>query len=361
VVAFGAVCALSVAGHALADEVLLKNGDRISGKIQSKTDDALVVAPDFASSTTLSIPLEQISTFSTVEPLVLKLKDGAVLNQVAKPAEAGHVVLAQPDAPRSDSPQSDVAQSEAPQSDAPLADAPEQQLSIAEIAKINPQPPRWRGSIGANGLYSRSSNTASQIGFNADAERRTDTDRINLLASYSYGRQTVDGATSVSADNWRVLGKYDDFLSPTLYAFGSLMAESDKVNVLRLRVTPSVGAGYQWIDRDDLHFRTEGGGSWLYEDYETQPQVLRKTALRLAYSADKTIDDGRIRLVHSFEYLPSTGNWDDFLVNADAGMRVALMGSLYSEVKAKLAYDSEPGTAARRTATELRIGMGLTY
>lgn len=348
VVAFGAVCAaLSVAGPGLADEVLLKNGDRISGKIQSKTDDALVVAPDFASSTTLSIPLDQVSTFSTVEPLVLKLKDGAVLNQVAKPAEAGHVALAKPEAAQSDA--------------APSGAPPPEQLSIAEIAKINPEPPRWRGSIGANGLYSRSSNIASQVGFNADAERRTDTDRISLQAGYSYGRQTVDGQTSVSADNWRVLGKYDDFLSPTLYAFGSLTAESDKVNVLRLRVTPSVGAGYQWIDRDDLHFRTEGGGSWLYEDYETDPQALRKTALRLAYSADKTIDDGRIRLVHSFEYMPSTGDWNDYLVNADASMRVALMGSLYSEVKAKLAYDNEPGPTARRTATELRIGMGLTY
>jgi len=325
-----------LAGAAAADEVFLKNGDKLTGTIQSAADGTLVFSPSFSASTKLSIPMDQVATFSTTSPLAIELKNGTTLNRPAQTAAEGQVAISAG------------------------AGAPTQPLPLLDIVQINPEAVRWHGAVGANGLYGRSTTTTVQLGVNAEAIRRDEVGRITLSGAYNFGRQRVNGISQTNTDNWRLLAKYDAFFSDDFYGFASAAAESDRVNQLRLRASPSLGVGYQWVDRNDLHLRTEAGGSWLYEDYRSEPEVNRDLAMRLAYHVDKTLG-GRISLVHNLEYLPSVNRFSDFLLNADAGMRVTLIGSMYSEVNAKLAYDNQPGLGARKATTELRLGVGMTY
>jgi len=327
-----------VGGAAAADEIFLKNGDHITGKVVSADGGSIVFTPDFAKGTNLTIAAADIATFTTSGPVVVKFKNGAQTRSPIQQGPAGEVVVA---------------------SGGPAAGQP---VPVTDIDKINPPPVAWHGSLGVNGLYSRAATSSQQIGVTADGQRRTDKDRITLSGAYSYGSQsTTGGATTTNANNWLAQGKYDYFFSKKWYGYGNAAAAGDRVNFLTLRFTPGIGAGYQWIDTSTFHFSTEAGASWLYQDYSTRPSATESLAFRVAYHVDKSWDAGRINVFHDLEVLPSVESGGDLVVNADAGVRFALTKSMYSDIKANVTHDNHPAPGALQTTTAIRLGVGMSY
>lgn len=335
--AFASIAALAgfVATAASADEIVLKNGDRLTGKVVSAEGGAIVFTPAVSPGSSLSIPTSEVATFSTSEPIVVRFKDGGEAHRQIEQGPAGQIKVADGGS---------------------VGGA----VAVADIDKINPPPVAWHGSIGLNGIYSDGATSSQQFGVTVDGVRRTDRDRLSLAAAYSYGRQSADNVTTTNTNNWLAQAKYDYFISPKWYAYGNIGAAGDRVNFLRLRFTPGVGAGYQWIDTGTLHFNTEIGGSWLYEDYSTLPEATDSFAVRAAYHVDKTWDAGRVGVFHDLELIPSLQD-GKFLVNTDAGVRFALTESMYSDFKANLTYDNDPAPGAQSTTTALRIGVGMSY
>jgi hypothetical protein len=62
---------------ALADEVIFLNGDRLTGRIVSATGGKLILRTDAAGE--ITIDLSKVKTFSTDEPIMVKLDDKAPL------------------------------------------------------------------------------------------------------------------------------------------------------------------------------------------------------------------------------------------------------------------------------------------
>ena len=58
-------------------------------------------------------------------------------------------------------------------------------------------------------------------------------------------------------------------------------------------------------------------------------------------------------------HLPSLSAWDEFLVNADAGVRADLTGSFFTEFKVIANYNSKP--AEDRDKTDLRYLLGVGW
>src|SRR5436190_16021193 len=162
--------------------------------------------------------------------------------------------------------------------------APGGAVAIKDIKSINPPPVKWTGAVGVNGLLTRGNSNTENIGITIDAVRRGEQDRITFDAGYLYGRQK-DPDTNVRAtttDNWFIFGKYDYFFSKKFYGFVSSRFERDRIADLKLRFTPAVGVGYQWIEKPNMNFLTEAGVAWVYEDFENAPSEDH-FALRLAY------------------------------------------------------------------------------
>src|SRR5579862_7322200 len=65
------------ASLAFADQVTLKNGDRISGKIESSDTKSLLLKSDFAGDVT--IQWDAITAIESSDTLILTLKDGSRL------------------------------------------------------------------------------------------------------------------------------------------------------------------------------------------------------------------------------------------------------------------------------------------
>jgi putative salt-induced outer membrane protein YdiY len=62
---------------------------------------------------------------------------------------------------------------------------------------------------------------------------------------------------------------------------------------------------------------------------------------RLAYHYDRKLLDN-VAFIHNFEYLPDLEDVSQFVINADAGLRVDISKSMFSEFKAQWTHNSMP-------------------
>ena len=74
------VLSLALAGHAIADEILLLNGDRLTGTIVGAAGGKLTIKTEAAGDVT--VDLAKVKSFSTTEPVVLKTGDTTVRSRV---------------------------------------------------------------------------------------------------------------------------------------------------------------------------------------------------------------------------------------------------------------------------------------
>jgi putative salt-induced outer membrane protein YdiY len=234
-------------------------------------------------------------------------------------------------------------------------------VPIASIKAINPPRAAWTGSVKAGAIVTRGNSDTENFNFQLDASRRTEKHRITASAGYFFGRQRDPntGQRSTTADNWFALGKYDYFFSPKLYGYAQTRVEQDRVAELALRVSPGIGAGYQWYEMPDFSLSTEAGLNWVYERYYSDGDD-EHVAGRLAYHVEKKIND-KVTLFHDVEYLPSLEMIDDFNVNADAGMRTTIYKNLFSELKAEWQYDSTPAPGAQSDDFRYTLSVGWNF
>jgi putative salt-induced outer membrane protein YdiY len=191
--------------------------------------------------------------------------------------------------------------------------------------------------------------------------RRTDNDRLTADAGYLWSRQHVPGVPGKheTENNWFIAPKYDYFFEPKMYAYANARVERDLIAKLSLLFTPGVGVGYQWYEKPDFHFNTEGGLSWLYRDFSNDG-TTESAALRLAYHIDKKLND-KVTLFHDMEYLPGLDRIDNYFFDTDAGIRTSLTDKMFAEFKVDFKYNSVPAPGQEHSDTRFLLGVGWNF
>lgn len=321
---------------ASGDEVLFKSGDRLTGTVKTVEGGKMTFDSKVAGS--LSLSMADIKTFCTDAPIEIALTDGTVVQQKVTAANEGQIAIQ------------------------PGGAAQPQTLDLANVVKVNPEKPRWKGVVTAGATLVRGNTESATATIGAEAARRTDNDRITLGAGYFFAKQR-DNTTrddSTIADNWFAKGQYDRFLTERFYAYGNIRYEKDRIANLDMRLSPGIGFGYQWVERADLNFSTEGGASWILEKYTEPSETRTYMAGRLAYHLDKAFNTF-VKGFHNLEYIPSFERVDTFLLNTDVGLRAALTARLALEAKAQMAYNSQPSEGRDKKDLRYILGVGWTF
>jgi putative salt-induced outer membrane protein YdiY len=318
-----ALAAAVTPDDALADEVILTNGDRLTGKITRAGDGQLTIdSPYFGTVTT---------ALSNVQGFVI---DPAPTTGPTRLATT------------------------------PPATAPAT-TSVASTAPVAPpaKPPvkRWSGSVVAGLAVARGNTNSEGWKITADATRKGDNNTLTLSGGYAYEQQKdrATGTRNTTVDNWFGQARLEHNLTERFYDYALVRVEQDNVANLQLRVSPGVGAGYRWILKPNEHFNTEAGVSWVYEQY-TSGGNNDHVALRLAYHYDRKLND-KVSLVHNVEYLPNVADWGDYNLNADVGLRAMLVGTLFAEFKVVWQRDSTPAPGALEDDLRYTVGMGFNF
>lgn len=328
------VISLFMTGLALADQIVFKNGDRLTGKIETLEDGKLKIASAIAG--VVIVDMKDVATFSTDSPIDIRTADGQKISQRIEIDQAGQVRTTDG-----------------------------QSIALGDIVKINPPPQKWSGSVVVNGALVRGNTSTEDLGIRADASlRRKDrdnNDRFTLGTAYNIGRQkdSSTGDKITTTDNWSALGKYDRFWTPELYGYGLGKVEHDRIADLNYRLSPGVGLGYQWIERPAMNFNTEAGLAYVYEDYISDGNE-DNVSLRLAYHFDRKLNDAVIFL-HNLEWLPAFEDPGDYNLTIDAGVRLKLVGDFFAEFKTEWKRDSTPAPGALKNDLRYLLGVGWMF
>ena len=322
-----------------ADEIHLKNGDRISGKIQHLVDGKLIIKADVAG--TVTVGLSDIQTLSSDEPIEVNLKDETGFKQKVSAAEPGRFAIEGSETTKA------------------------QEFAVADIVSINPPPkpiPKWTGDISV-GVTSTHGNTKTEmVSANANFSKRTEKDRTTISTDYAKGEQEDPdtGETVTIEDWWRAKGKYDYFFSKKMYGYVDGRYEKDAVAELDRRTIIGVGAGYQWIESEEMNFSSEFGLASLYEKYDNQTDSNSEISLQLGYNFDKKLRKN-IKFVHDLTYYPAIDKFSDYYLTTTAGIRADFTETFFATAKAILNYDATPAIDAHKTDVKYFFGLGYRF
>jgi len=338
-VLFFVICFAGLSSALYADEVYLKNGDRVTGKIVSVTEGKLVLNSTLSGQ--LTIALKDVATFSSAEPIEIHLKDGTVLHQPVAAGEPNELAL----------------KGAGPQQ--------RQKVPLGQVAAINPPPPakpKWTGSIsGSFGLTTGNTET-STIAASASAARRSERDRITAEGDIAKSRakDPATGNDRTTEDWWRVRGEYDYFFSKKLFGFVNGRYEQDQVARLERRALFGGGAGYQWIETPQTAFSTNIGVADLFEKFENQPATDNKLSLQAGYNLTQQLGKNA-KFLHDLTWYPRFEDFSDFFLTSTAELRANLTKTMFANFKVIFNYDETPAPGREKTDVKYLLGIGMNF
>jgi putative salt-induced outer membrane protein YdiY len=331
---------LAVFGSAcFAGEVLLKNGDRLTGTVEKIVDGKLHLKSDIVGAVT--IDMKNVKTFTTDKPEKIVLTDGSILNQQITGADDGQVTLSGGQIVKG------------------------QDLKLADITAVNPPPKvpnKWKGSISV-GWTSVHGNTKSEtLQASISSSLRRENDRTS--AGIDYGKAKVQdpatGDKKTTEDWWRARGKYDYFVSEKMYGFFEGRYETDQIANLDRRIIVGAGAGYQWIESDPMNFSTEFGLAHLSERFNGATSSNNKVSAQAGYHFDIKLTD-RIDFINDLTYYPSIEDFSDYYLTTTAELRTSLTEKMFANFRTIFDYDTSPANGKGRTDVKYILGVGWNF
>jgi len=322
-----------------ADELIFTNGDRLTGKIDHLLEGKLVFKSEVIGEVTIDV--SKIQTFSTDDPVAVHLKDDNVLLQKIVSSEPGKFAIEGAGTVKA------------------------QDFELAAISSINPPPkpdPKWTGNLSA-GLTSTHGNTKSEsISGSFNMSKRAHNDRTKVSVDYAKSKQEnkTTGEKETTEDWWRSKMKYDYFFSKKLYGYVDGRYEKDAIAELDRRMIVGGGAGYQWIESEDLNFSTEFGLASLYEKFDNQTDSNSEVSFQAGYNFDKTLMKN-VKFIHDLTYYPSTDKVSDYYLTSTGEIRAYFTSTMFTTFKVIFDYDATPAIGSHKTDTKYLFGVGYSF
>jgi putative salt-induced outer membrane protein len=240
------------ASIAVADQVTLKNGDRLTGSIVSGDGKTLLVKTEFEGPVT--IQWDAIIAIESSENLNLTLKDGQRLSGKVTTTDGKFVVAGAPATAAPAAKETIVA----------VRNDAEQKSFDAEAEKMaHPKFNYFWSGLLDTGLALTSGNSSTRAyTLSTTAVRETPRDKLTLYSTYIYANDNSTPPSRTTANDFRGGLRGDLNLSPRVFIFALADYETNELQHLNLRQVYGGGFGYHVIKNDRTTFDVFGGASY---------------------------------------------------------------------------------------------------
>jgi putative salt-induced outer membrane protein YdiY len=323
-----------VSGTAAADEVHLKNGDRLTGEVKSLEEGKLILETSYAGE--ISITWSEVEALITDEPIKVVLTDESVLEGTSQPGEEEEMNL--------------------------LTDKIEGGVSfdLADVKFINPKPPEPALKITARanvGIDVKKGNTDTEI-YHFDGSFVARTEKNRYRAAFETDNEKSSGVKTV--DSWLGSITYDHFLSQKWFLYGNASFESDKFKDLNLRSIIGVGSGYQFKETSNTKLSGEAGFSYANEDY-IEDEDNSYPAGRLAFVFEKPLLNERLVFFHNDEALVNLEDADDITIRTQTGFRFPFYKRFNMTLQYNWDWENMPAEGQEKTDERYLVTLGYAY
>lgn len=331
----------------LADEVTLKNGDRITGTVVRKEGNTLVLKADALG--TLNVPWDQVVEMRADKPLHLVLADGRTLE--------GTPVLSQDEIR--------IAGTRAALSRTEVVTIRNEQEQAAYERTLHPSWTRlWTGmvTVGLAGAQGNAQTRTFTAGWNAD--RTTNTDKTSLHLSAVKASAVIGGVSAGTAQAVRGGWAYNRSVQSRLFVNTFNDYEYDRFQALDLRFVlgGGIGCGVWKGERSKLDLI--GGGAYNHEKFSPPaPAIAFSRDSAEAYWGDDyawKLREGTtfVQSFRMFHNLSEAGAWR---MNFDAGTSVRLLRWLSWNLNLSNRYLSNQVPGRKKNDLLYSTGLGISF
>ena len=340
------VCALVVCCCAVlhAEQVTLKNGDRVTGAIVNVSDKKLTIKTAYAG--VVSIDWDAVAGFTAEQPMVVTRTDKQVVSGAVTTKDSDIVVSTASGAQTI--PMADVAVMRSPADQATY----EHSLHPGFLEG-------WAGggNFGVALARGNTDNTNIALGFNA--ARETTKDKWTIQAASLYSRSTTEGVTSTTANALGGLIRYDRNLNKKLFAYGMFTGMYDEAQDLNERLSPGGGLGFHLIATKMTTLDLLGGFGYTYENYSTGlTNNLMNATIGDEFNHKFTANTAVFQDFYFFPYLNGVGGYRGVF---DFGLSSKLYRALTWNLTFNDLYNSNPLEGKKNNDLLLTTGLGLTF
>ena len=253
---FIAVGVLGMSTFMFADQVILKNGDRLTGSITKSDDKTLSMKTEFAGDVT--IDWAAVQQVTTSEPIHVSLENGQTLVGPVS-TEDGNLAIATTSQGTVKTPKEAVKA---------LRNESEQAHYEQSIHPKFTQ--NWDGGINVGFALTRGNSQTKNLALAFTADRKTLHDHLGLYANSVYATNDAPGVTPRTNANAIQSGiRYDHDITTKLFAFVGADFQTDALQSLDLRSVFTGGLGFHVIKNDVTTFDLLGGANYTRENYST--------------------------------------------------------------------------------------------
>jgi putative salt-induced outer membrane protein YdiY len=345
--------AIAGARDAQADQIIFANGDRISGQIIHISEVEIQIATEYAGQICADFP--QVVDMNTDIPGKIMLRNDDIITgriqslseeivviesqglgtlQLSRDRFAGFITTDQTDESTSQSGgQVDVVE-------APEGESKQDQKAIGkkETAEDTPAPDYWSGSFAVGAQLQRGNTDTTDVHTDIKATRKAEREELTFRFYSSYGE--TEGET----DKNEVFGQVKLKLLKTdrFYLFGTTDMEYDEMEQLDLRAQGFGGLGYKLIARERTTLLAEAGAGLTGEffDAEGDEENLEASAILNAELTQKLFE--QVVFYQGITLYPSLGDVGEFRVRSESSLRSPLGGGWAIKLSLIDDYDSDP-------------------
>lgn len=330
---FLAVCLLitflmTVPFSAQAAVVVLKNGDRITGRIVKMEKQRLEIDPPF--SDIIKIKWEDVQSITSERPMSVKLYGELDLPENEGERKLDRIIL--------------------------YTLGEDGTIRLENVRAINFAENDYRGYISAGGNQSSGNSQTEALNVSGNLIYRRLEHRYILDGKYNRGQ--ADGKDTANNGSFSV--KYDYFLAPRVYVGGLNLAETDQFQNLSLRNTSGLILGYDLLDREHHNLSIGAGPAAVYQDFTTEPATITpSTTWLLRYEFMIRGDD--VVFFHKSQGFKDLGHGAATRVNADQGIRVKITQNWRVNFEYDLRYNSLPVDGRKTIDTNIIFGFSYDF
>src|SRR5580704_2701733 len=340
----------------LADQITLKNGDRISGNIIKYDGKNLVLKSDLAGEVT--IPWENVTGVTSTQPLNVTLKDGQrIVGTVTTDGTKFQVATKDTGSVTAARETVEYIRSE-----------PEQKAYDTEIDRF--KNPRlidlWTGTFDLGFAETHGNTDTETFTLGATAVRATARDKITVNYTQIYSSSNASGTSLTTANAKRGGIAYNLNVAPKAFVFGLVNLENDQFQSLDLRFNPAGGVGYHAIKTANTILDLSLGASMDKEFFSATPATpagspgLNQTYAEILIGEEFTHKFSKTFSMHeNLVMFPNVSSVGNYRMNFDISAAAAIKKWMAFQISASDRYLSDP--LPGRKTNDILFTTGLHF
>ena len=335
---------LVICQNVFADQVVLKNGDKLSGKIIKADGKSLIIATEFAGEVT--VVWDAVTEITSDAPLYLTLADGRTVSGVVSMTN-GRVEIRSPGGSPfvNDKSAVTVVRSEAEH--------------LAYMRTLEPGWfDQWTGDANLGIALTKGNSDTTSIALGMAISRTTLHDKTSLYAAAIYSSDSTGGDSRTTANTIRSGVRYERNINRKWFGYAFTDFERNALQDLNLRWVLGGGLGYRLIRSEHTQLDLLGGFAWNREYFSGFDNDRSSAEAQIGQTLEHRLGT-RTTFKEQLYFFPNLSNGGEHRVNFDASLQTDITRRIGWRLGVSDRYLSNPLPGLEKNDLILTTGVSV--